>query len=209
MARHQRRTLGFATLGLLGVWLVTGAGWTAAHRAKATAEKVSALLHEEDPAQMAAGKRTQALDTLSRQMADLPVEERLKARQDEAWGSWFAVMTDEQKSRFIEATLPGGFRQMLANFEKLPEDKRRQAVIVALRELKRIRDAAADGQSGIRVGTNRPPVLSEEIQQKIVSAGLKSFYAESSAQTKAELAPVLEELQRLMESGALLRGPRR
>jgi hypothetical protein len=194
---------------LIGVWLVVGTGWTFANRAKATAEKVSVLLHEENPAKMAAEKRTETLNALSRQMAELPMEERLKARLDEGWKTWFASMSEDEKRRFIEATLPGGLKQMLSNFEKLPEAKRRRAISDALRDLKRLRDlTASDEQSGIRVGTNRSPALSEELQQKIVSMGLQAFYAESSAQTKAELAPILEELQRWMESGALLRGPR-
>ena len=153
MLRHQRRTLGFATLGLLGVWVVAGTGWTFANRAKATAEKVSSLLHEENPANLAPAKRTETLDALSRQMAELPMEERLKARLDEGWKSWFASMSDEEKRRFIEATLPGGLKQMLANFEKLPEAKRRRAISDALRDLKRVRElAASDEQSGIRIG---------------------------------------------------------
>jgi len=194
---------------MLGVWVVAGTGWTFANRAKATAEKVTSLLHEEDPATLAPQQRTETLDALSRQMAELPMEERLKARLDEGWKNWFAAMSEDEKRRFIEASLPGGLKQMLANFEKLPEAKRRRAISDALRDLKRIRElAASDEQSGIRIGTNRPPALSEELQQKIVSMGLQAFYAESSAQTKAELAPVLEELQRWMESGALLRGPR-
>ena len=202
--------LGFAALGLLGVWLVLGAGWLVSNRSKATAEKVAAYMHKNDLSKLAPEQRARALGELARQVAVLPIEERRKTRMDEAWEKWFDEMTESEKGAFIETTLPSGFKQMLASFEQLPEEKRRKAVNDALRDLRKAREAALnDEPSELRINRSRSPELSEELQQKVVKIGLQAFYTESSAQTKAELAPVLEEMQRLMESGALLLRQRR
>ena len=108
-------------------------------------------------------------------------------------------MTEAEKGAFIEATLPTGFKQMLTAFEQLSEDKRRNAIEDALRRLRQSRDRL-EAEGVLERGTNRV-VLSKELEAKVQTIGLKAFYSESSAQTKAELAPVLEELQRVMESG--------
>lgn len=97
--------------------------------------------------------------------------------------------------------MPTGFKQMLTAFEQLPEDQRRRTVDNALRRLRESPDRPNDAG-----GTNGPPQLSEELQAKVRSIGLKTFYSQSSAQTKAELAPLLEEMQRAMESGRAFRG---
>ena len=137
----------------------------------------------------------------------LPYEERRMARLDREWQRWFVAMNDQEKGDFIEATMPTGFKQMLTAFEQLPEEKRRKTIDDALRHLKEARDQGATGPGpGNRSGTNLPPVLSTELQARIRTIGLKTFYSQSSAQTKAELAPLLEELQRAMESGRPFRG---
>jgi hypothetical protein len=91
-------------------------------------------------------------------------------------------------------------KQMLTAFEKLTEDKRRYAVTNAIARMRtqRERDEFADGER------EREP-LSEDLQKKIITTGLNTFYTESSAQTKAEMAPLLEEMQRMMQNGRLFR----
>jgi hypothetical protein len=116
-------------------------------------------------------------------------------------------MTDEERAAFIDATMPTGFKQMIEAFEQLPADKRHKAIDDALRRLRQteaqMEDSSPDGPAP---DTNGPPPLSPELETKIRTIGLKTFYSQSSAQTKAELAPVLEELQRVMESGRPFRG---
>jgi hypothetical protein len=103
--------------------------------------------------------------------------------------------------------MPSGFKQMLTAFEELPEDKRRRSIEDAVTRLKKAQTevlARAVIMGGGGKDTNTPPI-SEELQAKIRTIGLKTFYSQSSAQTKAELAPVLEDLQRVMESGRAFR----
>jgi hypothetical protein len=113
--------------------------------------------------------------------------------------NWFGEMTEEEKGIFLEATMPTGFKQMLTSFEQLPEEKRKKTVDDALRRLKEAQ--TQDPALANNNGTNGPPMLSKELEAKVRSIGLQTFYSQSSAQTKAELAPVLEELQKVMESG--------
>ena len=57
-------------------------------------------------------------------------------------------------------------------------------------------------RSGGLSGTN-PPLFSPELDKKIRTTGLNALYSKGSAQTKAELAPLLMEVQRQFESGQL------
>lgn len=204
-ARH--RPILYASAGVLLVWLLAWGGYYISSHSRVTAEKVAAYLHSVDLSRLSGDARAKALRDLARKMNALQVEERRRARLDEEWARWFQEMTEEEKAAFIEATMPSGFKQMLASFEQLPEDKRKKAISDSMKEMKKLREAMESQEPGLaQTRTNRQPELSPELQQKVVQIGLKSFYSESSAQTKAELAPLLEEMQRQMENGRLFRG---
>lgn len=195
----------YCSLAVLVIWGLALTGYSLAKHARVTADKVKAYAESTRLIELTGEARAQAIRHLADMLNALSIEERRKARLERIAWSWLDQMTEEEKAEFIDATMPTGFKQMLASFEQLPQDQRRRAIDDSLR---RLRDAQASLQgSGDAsatngpAGTNGPPVLSPELQAKIRSIGLKTFYTESSAQTKAELAPVLEELQRVMESG--------
>ena len=200
MLSQRWRPVFFSALAILGIWLIASIGYIIAKNSKMTAEKVKAYAESVDLSKLSATSRAKAIQELADRINALSAEERRRTRLERASERWFAQMTEEEKGEFIEATMPTGFKQMLTAFEQLPEDKRRKSVEDALR---RLREAQAQAGQGTN-GPNAP--LSAELQAKVRTIGLKTFYSQSSAQTKAEMAPVLEELQKVMESGRPFRG---
>jgi hypothetical protein len=134
----------------------------------------------------------------------LTLEERRTLRLDHAAYEWFRQMTEEEKGAFLEATMPTGFKQTISAFENLPADKRQRVVDQAMKQMREAREKmAATGQ--LPPQDTNGMALSQDLQDKVATIGLQSYYSQSSAETKAELAPFLEEMQRTMESGRMLR----
>jgi hypothetical protein len=207
MTNQRQRPLFFAAIAIAAIWLLAWGGYTVAKNSKMTAEKLRAYAQSVDLRRLSGKDRAAAINTLAAKLNALSADERQQARMEGVWERWFEQMTEEEKSAFIEATMPTGFKQMLTAFEQLSEDKRRRAIGEALKRLRETQDNLREtGQSPGLTATNRPPAITPDMEKRVREIGLKTFYSESSAQTKAELAPILEELQRLMESGAIARG---
>jgi hypothetical protein len=193
----------WAIAAIAGIWVVAWGAQKYFEHLKMTAEKVSAYINSTDFAHLTGDARARALKELAAKLNALSYEERQRLRSERLIDKWFAAMTEDEKAQFIEATMPTGIKQMLTAFEQLPEDKRHQVVDETLKQMREQNQRMAT--NGVaRVNTNAPPI-SPELEAKIRTIGLNSFYSQSSAATKAELAPVLEEMQKTMESGRMLR----
>jgi len=206
MMTQRWRPVLLSGVAVVAVWLVAIAGYSLARNARMTAEKVRQYAESTDLRQVSGEARARALKRLADLLNALSLDERRKAQLERVSWDWMDAMTEDEKAAFIDATMPTGFKQMLASFEQLPEEKRKHTVEDALRRLReaQVKMRVADGDSN--PGTNAGPVLSDDLQKKIRKIGLQTFYSQSSAQTKAEMAPVLEELQRVMESGRPFNG---
>jgi hypothetical protein len=195
----QTRPVLFLLLALVLVWIAAAAAYAVFKNSKMTAEKVELHLREIDWSQLSASERAEFLRKLMAEINSLSTDERQKYRLDGEWRKLFNEMNEEEKSAFIEGTMPSGFKQVLTSFEQLSPEKRKRTIDETLKHLRENSD-----------GKNEPDTnasaMSPALQQKMVSVGLKSFYTQSSAQSKAELAPVLEEMQQMMEKGTLFRG---
>lgn len=202
MLNQRHRIIVWAALALVGIWALAWGGHWFFNNLKVTPEKVRAYVESVDLSKLSAAARAKALQELADKLNALSYEDRQRLRVERTAYRWFEQMTEEEKAQFIEATMPTGFKQMITAFEELPEDKRKRVIDSALKNLRETSGRMQGGQAG----TNRPAPISEELQAKVRTIGLKTFYSQSSAQTKAELAPVLEELQRAMESGRAFRG---
>jgi len=208
MLNARNRPIVRAVAVLVLIWAVAFAGYEFAKNSKVTPEKVRAFVESVDFAGMSAAERAAAIQKLAAMLNALSLEERQGLRMDRTAYEWFEKMTESEKSQFLEATMPTGFKQMLSAFEEMPPDKRHKVVDQAMKQMKEANQKmAAGGFKPPGGGTNAPP-LSKELQDQVTKIGLQSFYSQSSAETKAEMAPLLEEMQRSMESGRLMRGQR-
>jgi hypothetical protein len=204
MLSQRQRAVMWAALGLIAIWGLSFGGYLIATNLKMTAEKVRAYVDSVDLRRLSAGDRARALQALADKINRLSREERQQLRLGRFGEGWFEQMTEAEKSAFVEATMPTGFKQMISAFEELPADRRRKTIDDALKRLREANARAAGGAEGMPGGVSRPPI-SPELEAQVRTIGLKTFYSQSSAQTKAELAPVLEEMQRAMESGGVFR----
>ena len=202
------KILVYGVVSFLAVWVVAFGAYHIAASRKVTVDKVRSYAGSIDLNKLSAAERAKAIARLAAMLNALSYDERREARLGRMWEQWFAQMTDAEKAQFIELTMPTGFKQTIAAFEKLPEEKRQRAIDEALRGLRDAQTQMKKSGAAMPASTNAP-ALSEDLRKQIATIGLKSFYGDSSAQTKAELAPVVEEMQRMMESGQFILGGRR
>jgi hypothetical protein len=205
---RQRLLLG-VVLGLALAWAAALGGFAVARSFKVTPDRIQRYLSSVDWNQLTSAERDSVIRRVAALLNRLSPEDRRAARMNAQFGGFLAQLNTDEKGLFLELTVPAGFQQALVAFEQMPEERRRRAISDSVRRLREAREQAESEDSAGDGDTNRPPELPPELQEKVVTLGLRSFYETGSADLKAEVAPLVEELQRSMESGRLLRDRRR
>jgi hypothetical protein len=170
------------------VWLVAAGAIHFAHSAKPTPESVAIFLQTTSLDGKPEAERAKLIDKGAAMLTRLSYEERTQLRQERVPEKFFATMTKDEQGRFLDATLPSGFKQMMEAFNKMKPEKRREFVKHALEDMKK-----HEGETPPQRDLDDPNV------RRIIEQGLRSFYSDASADVKLDLAPLIEQMQRNLQ----------
>lgn len=173
---------------LAAVWLLAFAAIHFARRAKPTPESVAAFFQSEKLDGKSAAERAKLIDKGAALLNRLDFEERSQLRRDRVPEKFFLKLNKDEQGRFLDAALPAGFKQMMEAFNKMEPVKRREFVAKALDEMKKHEGEAPEHD------------IDDPNVRRIIDQGLRSFYNDTSAEVKLDLAPLIEQMQRNMQS---------
>jgi preprotein translocase subunit SecA len=167
--------------------MVAGAAIFWARSVKVTPESLTKYMETHPLDGQAPGDRAKRIETVADQLNALTYEERRDLRSSRRIDGFFKSLSHDEQARFLDRTLPTGFKQMMDSLNKMEPAKRKVFVERALRDMKE------------REGERPPDAEVDQNARKIIDQGFKSFYSEASAEVKMDVAPLIEQLQKNLQ----------
>jgi DNA-directed RNA polymerase specialized sigma24 family protein len=120
----------------------------------------------------------------------LDFAEREKNREDRATERLFRRMSPAEKKLFIDLTVRESMGRFMEAIDQLPPEKRKEFVERGLREIE-------SGKTGEDMA--RAQELGQELLETITSEGMRAYFEKASADTKLDLAPLMESMNEVMQ----------
>lgn len=187
---------GLAVLVL--VWLVVFAVRSFAASKKITAESLNREVRElkfedwsENPGAGAAVKeREKEVRRIADMVNRLDFAEREKNRQNRAGEDFFQKLSMGEKNLFIELTIVESMSKFMEALDQMPEEQRKSFVEKGLKEIQEGRTAEE---------MERAREMDESLLTKISEEGMRAYFDKASADTKLDLAPLMEAMNEVMQ----------
>lgn len=187
---------GLAVLAL--VWVVVFAVRSFAASKKITAESLNREVRElkfedwsENPGAGAAVKeREKEVRRIADMVNRLDFAEREKNRQNRAGEDFFQKLSMGEKNLFIELTIVESMSKFMEALDQMPEEQRKSFVEKGLKEIQEGRTAEE---------MERAREMDESLLTKISEEGMRAYFDKASADTKLDLAPLMEAMNEVMQ----------
>jgi hypothetical protein len=183
--------------------LVWGCVWgvrTYAGSRKITAERVNREVEqanfadwsaEKSPPDTAeAARRDKELRKIAALVNGLDFQEREKNRENRSGEKFYRKLAQGEKGLFIELTVKETMGRFMEALDTMKPDERRKFVEQGLQQIK-------EGRTGADMA--RADELGPEVLDKISQEGMKAYFEKSNADTKLDLAPLMESMNETMQ----------
>lgn len=178
-------------LGMLAaVWGGVSVLMSAARERQASAEAVIRQVESRPLESLQGGERAGFLDALAVQVNRLNFEERRQLGLRRGLEPLFEQMTATERQAFLDRTLPQGFAQIIEVFNRMKPEERQAAVARALDDLRRAEAEASEAD-----WSRARARLEDGTLSRVVEEGFQAYLQTASAETKLDLAPVIEQIQ--------------
>jgi hypothetical protein len=175
-----------AALILAAIWAVAGGAIYWARSMKVTPESLTKYVEKNSIDDKTGRAREKVVENVAEQMNALGYEERREFRMGKKLDGFFKALTVDEQGKFLDLTLPTGFKQMMESLNKMDPAQRKRFVERSLKDMQ-------------REGENPPDRELDANARKMIEQGFKSFYTEASAETKMDVAPLIEQLQKNLQ----------
>jgi hypothetical protein len=172
---------------LLAIWLVVGGAIYWARSVRATPQSVMRYLDGQPLNGKSQAGRDDVIKRVAGQLNQFSYDQRRDMRVGRKLNGFFKELSPAEQSRYLDLTLPTGFRKMMESLNRMTHEKRQEFVDKALADMKKHEgDAPPDAQLDANA-------------KKVIDEGFKSFYGDANADVKMDMAPLIEQMQRNMQ----------
>ena len=134
--------------------------------------------------------RVKSIFKIAGMVNGLDFAEREKARENRTGESFFRKLAQPEKEMFINLTIEKSMETFMKALDALDPEQRRKFVEDGLREIE-------EGRTEEEMKRTRE--MSEELLRRITDEGMKSYFENASADTKIDLAPLMEAMDDVMK----------
>jgi hypothetical protein len=198
MSRRNAWIRGLVVLAL--VWACVWGIRTYAGSRKITAERVNREVrdarfadwsdHKSGDDSAEAARREAELRKIADLVNRLDFQEREKNRENRTGEDFFRKLTPDEKSLFIELTIAESMGRFMEALDSMGPEQRKKFVEQGLKDIQ-------EGKTQEEMA--RTDALGAELLDKVSEEGMKAYFEKSSADTKLDLAPLMESMNEVMQ----------
>jgi hypothetical protein len=189
------RNILFALSALVLIWSGVAAVMQATEKHTSTPEKVIGLVDRSpwlNGGSISDEARRKHIDEVIASVNLLDFDQRKQMRENDRdkWQAFMNSLTKEERAHFLTETVEQHFKSMMKAFNQMSHEERQKIVDQSLKDMRR---QDADGRNMDRLQKE-----DEQVFHQVVEKGLGAYYEDASADTKLDLAPLMEQMQQRM-----------